>query len=318
MIQRNSTPARTHARAGFTLLELVGVMVVIAILTAAVLPSTIDLIRVQRAVDEAAELPKVAEALKRGMLREQVFPIDQNAASVSTSGSDAYWWNLAARHGGGSANELRYPLGVRPGADQTRKLYFAEANWGDDTLDITLGNGVPFAAITGTGLDKLNPAPSLPATGWIDPADPHELRLLLLSTTNPDLPLPDSLSNNEFNKFWDDWAVGSDGDPNTGTWSSYGLSAGDWQGRAAELNIERIDLRDWLCTVVIENRRAIEEASGANLSLSSALSSALGFWDRDSVFVSSTNLQDRSVHHSSTRNHRRPEPRWSIRRLGRC
>ena len=56
------------------------------------------------------------------------------------------------------------------------------------------------------------------------------------------------------------------------------------------MNIERIDLRDWLCTVVIENRRAIEEDSGADLS--SALSSALGFWDRGSVSVSSTNLQD--------------------------
>jgi hypothetical protein len=56
------------------------------------------------------------------------------------------------------------------------------------------------------------------------------------------------------------------------------------------LNVERIDLRDWLCTVVIENRRAIEEDSGADLS--SALSSALGFWDRGSVSVSSSNLQD--------------------------
>jgi prepilin-type N-terminal cleavage/methylation domain-containing protein len=242
MIQRNSTPARTHARAGFTLLELVGVMVVIAILTAAVLPSTIDLIRVQRAVDEAAELPKVAEALKRGMLREQVFPIDQNAASVSTSGSDAYWWNLAARHGGGSANELRYPLGVRPGADNTRKLYFANTAWsGDSFFDIVSGNQASWIA---------------------DPQDPSELRLLLLSTTSSDLELPDTLNSERFNNFWNDWAIGSVGNPATGSWNSYGLG-NDWAGRAAELNVERIDLRDWLCTVVIENRRAIEEASGA-------------------------------------------------------
>lgn len=315
MIQRNSTPARTHARAGFTLLELVGVMVVIAILTAAVLPSTIDLIRVQRAVDEAAELPKVAEALKRGMLREQVFPINQNDASLLTDDSDAYcWWNLAARHGGGSANELRYPLGIRPGSDQTRKLYFAEANWGKDTLDYTLGNGVSFAAITGTGLDKLNPAPSLPATGWIDPADPHELRLLLLSTTNPDLPLPDSLSNNEFNKFWNDWAVGSDGDPmpnsdgdpmpnsETSTWSDYGLSAGDWQGRAAELNIERIDLRDWLCTVVIENRRAIVEASGTRFDNNNKLlpTNLGGDWESGSIYAYTENQNGAKIVLSTT------------------
>jgi prepilin-type N-terminal cleavage/methylation domain-containing protein len=265
----------TLRRAGFTLLELIGVMAVIAILSAALLPGAIDMIRVQRAVNDRAELPKIAEALKRGMLREQVFPIYENAASVSTDGNDAYWWNLAARHGGGSANAVRYPLGIRPGSTTTRKLYFAEASW----------SGKSFSEFTGDGLDWLN-----------DFQDPTELRLLLISTTNPDLSLPDELDNDDkFNAFWDDWAVGSDGDPASGDpasddWADYGLSSTEWEGRATELNVQRIDLRDWLCTVVIENRRAIEEDSGADLS--SALSSALGFWDRGSVSVSSTNLQD--------------------------
>ena len=43
------------------------------------------------------------------------------------------------------------------------------------------------------------------------------------------------------------------------------LNSTIWDGRAAELNVHRIDLRDWLCTVVIENRRAIKEASGDEL-----------------------------------------------------
>ena len=71
-------------RAGFTLLELIGVMTVIAILAAAVLPGAIELIRTQRAVKEGAVLPKIAEALKRGMLREQVFPIYENDADKLT------------------------------------------------------------------------------------------------------------------------------------------------------------------------------------------------------------------------------------------
>jgi prepilin-type N-terminal cleavage/methylation domain-containing protein len=278
--------AKRPTRAGFTLIEMIGVMVVISILFAAAVPGAIDMIRVQRAVNDRAELPKIAEALKRGMLREQVFPIYGNAASLATDDSDAYWWNLAARHGGGSANEVRYPLGIRPGSTTTRKLYFAEANWGDDTFDDTSNNGTSFNYITGNG-----PAKSLKTAtdGWVYPKDPTELRLLLISTTNPDLSLPDELDNDDkFNAFWDDWAVGSDGDPASGTWSSYGLSSTEWKGRAAELNVQRIDLRDWLCTVVIENRRAIVEASGEIFN-DGSITALSGNWDLDTVYAYTTN-----------------------------
>ena len=245
--------------AGFTLLELIGVMAVIAILAAAVLPGAIDLIRTQRAVEEGKVLPKIAEALKRGMLREQVFPIYENNADELTEGNEAFWWNLASRHGGGSANELRYPLGVRPGSNTTRKLYFAEASWGIDSFDGLIGNGTSFNYITGDGPAKSS---ENAADGWVYPNNPTELRLLLISTTNPDLLLPDTLSEQYFIKFWDDWAVDIDGNPVSGTWSDYGFNSAEWDGRATELNVQRIDLRDWLCTVVIENRRAIEEADG--------------------------------------------------------
>ncbi len=262
-------------RAGFTLLELIGVMVVISILLAVALPSTIDLIQVQRSVNERAELPKIAEALKRGMLREQLFPIYENDASEATDGSDAYWWNLAARHGGGSANELRYPLGVRPGSDNTRHLYLADASWSGSTFfDIVSGN-------------QLN---------WIqNPLDPSELRLLLLSTTSSGLPLPNTLTQVQFDNLWNDWAVGSDGNPATGSWNSYGLG-NDWAGRATELNVERIDLREWLCTVVIENRRAIEEASGAEFEdLDPQLSGTMLTDNWDSVYAYTVNQNGAEV-----------------------
>jgi hypothetical protein len=266
-------------------------MAVIAILSAAVLPGAIDLIRTQRAVKESAELPKIAEALKRGMLREQVFPIYENDADESTEGNDAYWWNLAARHGGGSANELRYPLGIRPGSVTTRKLYFAEENWGRDSFDSITGNGTSFNYITGDGPAKSSETAT---DGWVYPKDPNELRLLLISTTNPDLSLPDKLdSDDEFNAFWNYWAVGSDGNPAGAfeseefkDWSDYDLNEAEWEGRAAELNVQRIDLRDWLCTVVIENRRAIREASGDELSIPSELS---GNWELDTVYAFTEN-----------------------------
>ena len=260
---------KRRACAGFTLIEMIGVMVVISILFAAAVPSIVNLVRTQRSVDDRAELPKIAAALKLGMLLEQRFPIDMNASSASTDADADYWWNIASRHGAGSANEARYPLGASPGEAHTRKLYFAQTNWA----------GQSFFQVTGDW------------SAWLgNPLNPQELRLLLVSTTNPDLALADVLTSTQFNTFWNDWAVGSDGNPALGSWSDYGLSNEQWAGRAPELNVERIDLRDWLCTVVIENRRAIEEDSGADLS--SALSSALGFWDRGSVSVSSSNLQD--------------------------
>lgn len=258
-----SHPRSRSSRSGFTLLELIGVMVVIAILAAAVLPSSIDLIQVQRSVNEGAELPKIAEALKRGMLREQVFPLDENDGAVAAAGNNGYWWNLAARHGGGSANTVRYPLGARPGSDNTRKLYFAEPDWAGQSFFQTTGDGA----------------------GWLsDPQDPRELRLLLVSTSGSDLLLPDTLATNQFNALWDDWAIGNDGNPATGAWANYGLSAAAWTGRAPELNVQRIDLRDWVSTVVIENRRAILESSGENFG------SLSGDWARGSVYAYTENV----------------------------
>lgn len=269
--------AKRPTRAGFTLIEMIGVMVVISILFAAAVPSVVNLIRTQRSVDDRAALPKIAAALKLGMLREQRFPLDMNASTAGTAADADYWWNLATRHGAGSANEARYPLGTIPGEANTRKLYFAKASWG----------GQSFFEITGDG-----------STWLADPLDPQELRLLLVSTTNPDLPLADVLTNTQFNAFWNNWAVGSDGNPASGDWPDYGLSKEQWTGRAPELNIERIDLREWSSTVVIENRRAIAEASGAEFTESSPSysgTSLLDNWELGSVYAYTENLIDTEI-----------------------
>ena len=266
-----SSCLRSRSRqTGFTLLELIWVLVVIAILAAAVLPSTIVLIQVQRSVNERAELPNIAEALKRGILREQSFPAYQNAATVATEGDATFWWNLAARHGGGSANTVRYPLGVRPGSNNTRKLYFAEPDWRGKTFFETTGDGA----------------------GWLsNPQDPRELRLLLISTSGSGLPLPETLDIDEFDALWDDWAIGNDGNPAMGIWADYGLSSAVWTGRAPELNVQRIDLRDWLSIVVIENRRAILEESGRSFDNSDVSSGSFsGDWVRGSVYAYTENV----------------------------
>lgn len=222
---------------GFTLLEMIGVMVVISILLAAAIPLTIDVVQSRRITEERAALPVLAEALKQGMLREQVFPIYQNNITQNAEDLDeAYWWNLAARNGAVSANEARYPVGSSNIPGNVRKLYFADGTLSD----------LSFADLTGNG------------NGWLNNfQDPLELRMLLLSTTNPDLPLPNTLSGSDFAAFWDDWSIGNDGNPAQGEWADYGLNPVAWTQRAAELAIERVDLRDWVCEVTVENRRAV-------------------------------------------------------------
>ena len=128
-------------RSGFTLLELIGVLVVIALLLTTVIPSVINLIRVQRAVDEAAELPKIASALELAILREQMFPIDENDGATALSANPSFWWNLAARHGGGSANQVRYPVECGP----------ARALRGSYILPKLAGQVAPFLRLLAMG-----------------------------------------------------------------------------------------------------------------------------------------------------------------------
>ena len=283
-MKRSNHMHANERRAGFTLLELIGVMAITSILLAAAIPLTVNVIQSQRLTDERAALPALAEALKRGILREQTFPIYNNAVARNLEGiNDNYWWNLAARHGAGSANEARYPLGSRNSEGNVRKLYFADSSFADFS----------FADLTGSG------------TGWLnDFQNPRELRLLLLSTTNPDLPLPDTISANAFGNLWDDWAVGTDGEPLNGAWGNYGLSASQWVNRAAELVVQRVDLREWVCEVRIENYRAVKAPNGAvfdsnqnnypsggpNAYASRSGTDLIDEWDDNAAFVSITNL----------------------------
>ena len=274
----------TEGRAGFSLLELIGVMAVTSILLAAAIPLTVNVIENRRLVDEKEALPPLAEALKRGILREQTFPVYNNSVSRALEdGNDDYWWNIAARHGAGSAVEARYPLGSRNNEGNVRKLYFADGTF----------SSWSFAELTDDG------------QGWLNNfQDPRELRLLLLSTTNPDLSIPDALTDTQFNNLWDDWAVGSDGAPLTGTWASYGLSETEWANRAAELVVQRVDLREWLCEVRIENARSVKASNGTVFDENrnnypsngpEAYASRTGTdlideWDNNTAFVSTSNL----------------------------
>ena len=266
---RHNKISRSRA---FTLLELIGVLTIISLLLAAAAPLTIDIIRSQRQAGDDAYLPVIADALKRGVLREQLFPLDD--AALPGPADTSAWWRLAERHGGGSEGQIRFP----EGSDRPRRLFLAASNWAGKTFYETTGDGSAWLA---------------------DVSDPAELRMLLLSTTNPDLLLPASLTPAQFEAFWSDWSVGANGNTAIGSLADFGLNVAAWTGRAAELNLERIDLRDLLCRVVIENRRAIVAPEGSrlpNINYGSSQNtwrsrdSLEGFWDLHTPYAYTTNL----------------------------
>jgi type II secretory pathway pseudopilin PulG len=233
MRSSQQTAGQRRPNSAFTLFELIGVLTIISIILAIVAPMTLQMLKLQRQQADEAALPEIAQALKLAMMREQSFPFAD--ASVASNVSDSLFWStMAARHGAGSANEIRYSDNQQ---SVERKLYFA-----GPIVDTAFAGNLFFDIVSGSGA----------AGQWlIDFEDPSELRLLLLSTINPDLPLPSTLSTAEFDAIWESWS-NAPGAPTASDVGSFGLTAA-WVGRAGELNIERIDLRDFLCQVAIEN-----------------------------------------------------------------
>jgi type II secretory pathway pseudopilin PulG len=253
-----------RSNSAFTLFELIGVLAIISIILAMVAPMTLQMLKLQRQQADKAALPEIAQALKLAMLREQSFP------------STSSWWDMVARHGAGSANEIRYSDNQQ---SVERRLYFADSGLNGDTF---------FDIVSGSGA----------AGQWlIDFDDPSELRLLLLSTINPDLDLPATLSTTEFDAIWTNWSNAPDAPTEPAT---FGLNP-NWVGRAGELSIERIDLRDFLCQVAIENAyyaSGFYDSSGqlkGSFSASDFGFSAASDYLRDSVQIGTENLAGAKV-----------------------
>jgi type II secretory pathway pseudopilin PulG len=264
-----------RSNSAFTLFELIGVLAIISIILAMVAPMTLQMLKLQRQQADKAALPEIAQALKLAMLREQSFP------DASTATDPLFWSTMAARHGAGSANEIRYSDNQQ---SVERRLYFA----GSSSITFTAFPGRSFFSVV-----------SANETNWLpDPNDPSELRLLLLSTINPDLDLPATLSTTEFDAIWTNWSNAPDAPTTPAT---FGLASA-WGGRAGELNIERIDLRDFLCQVAIENAyyaSGFYDSSTGELKESFSASdfgfSATSDYLRDSVQIGTENLAGAKV-----------------------
>lgn len=197
--------ASRRARAGFTLVEIAGVIAVTVILAAVVSESALKRARLLAARLEGCTLANYATALQNSIPRNRYIPGATN-------------WAKAI------ADELGVPVGdVVSNSSRFPRLLLI-----DPQLQVGVNNSsLPYRQ-TASGSTVTNTG------GFVIP--PVQPRLLILSSLAA--PLPDALTNgiasaSDFNSIWDA-APGSL--PATATWAG-------WNGAPGELVIQRINLQ---------------------------------------------------------------------------
>lgn len=237
-----SKPTKIPARRprGFTALELLGVLMVVSLLAAAVAPNLIGLARMQKIRREREVVQALGSALRAGIIRARQLPNDDTRTAPADPAAD--WPGLAALGGGGGLEEIRVNSAGAP-----RRLFLARpAAW----------RGAGFNRVTGDGT----------AGGWLPGAE-NGLRLILLGAGDRRLPLPEALSEEDFDWLWDRF-VPAAGDAESADLAAHGFAEA-WRGRAFDLAVARVDLRDLVVPVTLEARRRLTVASpGAALEFS--------------------------------------------------
>ena len=164
---------KAESRRAFTLIELLGVMAIIGILAAVILPSMISRIEEANTVSEDLAQDTIAEAILKGIKANARFP-NPNASPTDTINSG--WVTLAQNFYPGGINSLRYVFPEAQNFAQTeRRVYL------DPALLTYLGGSL-----------------SMPATGFastdtdgdgIPNVEETALRMYIVSSSKSDLVL---------------------------------------------------------------------------------------------------------------------------------
>ena len=159
------TTQANRKRAGFSLMELIGVMAVTAILASVILPSLIRQVQIQAAKNESAFLDRIGRALEDHLRRNKTFP-------------DETTWTQAA------ASEMGVPVAeVLESPQQSQRLYVI-----DPALRLGTANGtLPF---------------SQTSAGSTEPVSPRVMILTSMDGTKP-IPLSSGvIDQDDFEALW--------------------------------------------------------------------------------------------------------------------
>ncbi len=213
---------------GLTLIELIGVLAVLTILAAMLLPALIRQMDKLAADQESASLKSISEALQASISRRLYIPSDADwVTTVATElGSDIS--NISS-----NARKNRRVFLIDPafqiGTNNTG-LPYRQSDW----VRTTVINGT--AVLTGSRV--------MSGGAVIPPVNP---RIMVLSSIGRELPagvmsgIPSSPA--DFNVLWD-WNDAGTSLPTNATWTA-------WGGRADELRVQRVNLSPLFVRLVL-------------------------------------------------------------------
>ena len=142
-----STSARPSRRA-FTLIELLGVMAIIGILSAVILPSMISKIEEANTVNEDAAQSTIADAILKGIRANARFP----NPNVSPTDASFGWMTLAQNFYPGGVNALRYVFPEHKTSpklsEECTSIQRSSLTWGH--LSVCRPRGLPLRTQMGT------------------------------------------------------------------------------------------------------------------------------------------------------------------------
>jgi prepilin-type N-terminal cleavage/methylation domain-containing protein len=207
---------RTAIIAGFTLIEMIGVLAIIAILATVVLFSTTRRVDVAAANLERANLADYAAALESSILRNRYIPGPNEWASVIAAETGASIASIT----NSPRNTPRYFLvdpALQIGTNTASDLPYAQSN-------------LVFAIGT--------------SNQTIQPVSPRIMIVSTISTALPGIITGTSVRPDVFRNLWN-WTDHSPTPP--ANWPT------DWNGRGTDLIVQRVNLTPLFIHVVLQN-----------------------------------------------------------------